>query len=336
MSSGQEMMRAVVQRRYGADPEKVLRIERVPKPVIKDDEVLIRVRAAGVDAGTRLLMTGVPYLMRIAGFGLRGPKAQVPGWAVAGTVEAIGDAVTGLAPGDEVFGTCRGSFAEYAVTRPGRLAPKPASMTFEQAAALPNSATTALQAVRDRAKVRPGQQVLVIGASGGVGSYAVQIAKSLGAEVTGTCRPSKADLVRAIGADHVLDYTSADITAGQQRYDVIIDIAGDRPMARMRRILAPTGTLVITGGTGSALFGGTTRHLRVLLFSAIVGQKVTSFIALERQADLNDIRNLVSSTALSSAIDKAYPLAEAATAIRRLIDGQVRGKVVLSVDPGAL
>jgi len=335
MSADQEKMQAIVQRRYGTDPEKVLRLEQVPKPEMNDDEVLIRVRAAGVDAGTMLLMTGVPYLMRVAGFGLRGPKTQVPGWAVAGVVEAVGKAAFGLRPGDEVFGTCRGSFAQYAVTRPSRLALMPASMTFEQAAALPNSATTALQAVRDRAQVRPGQHVLVIGASGGVGSYAVQIAKSLGAEVTGTCRPAKADLVRAIGADHVLDYTSTDISTGQRRYDVIIDIAGDRPIARMRRILTPTGTLVITGGTGSAWLGGMTRHLRVRIVSAIARQTLTSFIAFERQADLNDIRELADSTALSSAIDRAYPLDDAAAAIRQLIEGRVRGKVVISVDAGA-
>jgi NADPH:quinone reductase-like Zn-dependent oxidoreductase len=335
MSAGHETMQAVVQHRYGTDPEKLLQVEQVPKPVMKDDEVLIRVRAAGVDAGTLVMMTGLPYLTRFVGFGLLRPKAPVPGWAVAGTVEAVGAAVTGLVPGDDVFGTCRGSFAQYAVTRPGRLARKPASMTFEQAAALPNSATTALQAVRDRGKVRPGQHVLVIGASGGVGSYAVQIAKALGAEVTGACSTAKADLVLAIGADHVLDYTRADITAGPQRYDVIIDIAGDRPLARMRRILAPSGTLVLTGGKGSAWLGPMTRNLRAQLLSAIARQKLTSFIAFERQADLNDIRDLAASAALSPAIDRAYPLAEAAAAMRQLIDGQVRGKVVVSVDPGA-
>ena len=327
----QEMMQAIVQRRYGTAPEDVLRLERIARPAAKDDEVLVRVRAAGVDRGTWHLMTGAPYLMRILGFGLRGPKIGVPGWAVAGTVEAVGAKVTGLAPGDEVFGTCHGSFAEYATARPGRLAPKPARLTFEQAAAMPNSATTALHALRDQAKLRPGQHVLVVGASGGVGTFAVQIAKAFGAEVTGACRTAKTDLVRAIGADHVLDYTREDITAGPHRYDVIIDIAGDRRLAHLRRVLAPTGTLVAVGGDGGAWLGGLGRNLKAHLLSPFVRQKVTGFITPQRRADLMTLRDLADSGAVTPAIDRAYPLSQAAAAVRHLADGHVRGKVVITI-----
>src|SRR5215469_1081467 len=261
-AAGQLMMQAIVQRRYGTAPENLLRLEQIARPAMNDDEVLVRVRAAGVDRGTVHLMTGTPYVMRILGFGLRGPKSPVPGWAVAGTVEAVGAKVTGLEPGDEVFGTCRGSFAQYAAAKAGRLAPKPSSLTFEQAAAMPGSATTALQALRDKARLLPGQHVLIIGASGGVGTFAVQLAKAFGAEVTGACRTGKMDLVRALGADHVLDYTREDLAAGPHRYDVIIDIGGNRRLAHLRRVLAPKGTLVITGGEGGdAMLGGIGRNL---------------------------------------------------------------------------
>jgi NADPH:quinone reductase-like Zn-dependent oxidoreductase len=323
------LMDAITQRRYGAAPEELLRLEQVPRPAPKDGEVLIRVRAAGIDAGTAHLMAGSPYVMRLA-TGLRKPKALVPGWAVAGTIEAAGAKVTGLAPGDAVFGTCHGSFAQYATARPGQLAPKPESLTFEQAAAMPNSATTALQAVRDRGKVRPGQHVLVIGASGGVGSFAVQIAKALGAEVTGACRTSKTGLVRAIGADHVLDYTRQDITDGQQRYDVIIDIGGNRPLSHLRRALTPTGTLVATGGDIGRLLG-VERNLRTHLLSPFVRQRLTAFIALPRRADLVDLAGLADSGAVTPAIDQAYPLGQAAAAMRHFVDGRARGKVVIAI-----
>jgi NADPH:quinone reductase-like Zn-dependent oxidoreductase len=331
-AAGQVMMQAIVQRRYGTAPEDVLRLERIARPAMNDDGVLIRVRAAGVDRGTVHLMTGTPHLMRILGFGLRAPKSPVPGWAVAGTVEAVGTKVTGLEPGDEVFGTCRGSFAQYAAARAGRLAAKPTSLTFEQAAAMPGSATTALQALRDKAKQRPGQHVLIIGASGGVGTFAVQLAKAFGAEVTGVCRTGKTDLVRALGADHVLDYTREDLTAGRHRYDVIVDIGGNRRLADLRRALAPTGTLVITGGEdGGALLGGIGRNLHAQLLSPFVSQKLTAFVARERRADLLTLRDMADSGAVTPAIDRSYPLSEAAAAIRHLIDGHARGKVVISV-----
>src|SRR6516165_5155581 len=260
--ASQAMMQAIVQRRYGTAPEDVLRLEQIARPAVKAGEVLVHVRAASVDRGTWHLMAGIPYLMRIIGFGLRGPKTSIPGWAVAGTVEAVGQDVTGLAPGDEVFGTAQGSFAQYAAARASRLAPK--------------------QAVRDHANLRPGQHVLVIGASGGVGTFAVQIAKALGAEVTGVCSTAKTDLVRAVGAGHVIDYTREDPVAGRHRYDVIIDIGGNRRLAHLRRALAPRGTLVITGGEGGRWLGGIGRNLRAQLLSPFVSQKLTAFVARQR------------------------------------------------------
>src|SRR5215469_10394122 len=312
-AAGQDTMQAIVQRRYGTVPEDLFLLEQIAKPAAGPGEVLVRVRAAGVDRGTWHLMTGLPYLARAVGFGLRAPKFPVPGWAVAGTVEAVGAGVTGLEPGNEVFGTCRGSFAEYVATRASRLAPKPASLTFEQAAALPGSATTALQAVRDQAKLRPGQHALVIGASGGVGTFAVQIAKAFGAEVTGVCSTAKTDLVRAVGADHVVDYTREDPTAGSHRYDVVIDIGGNRRLAQLRRALTPRGTLVITGGEESGRWlGGIGRNLRAQLLSVFVRQKLTAFIARQRSADLMTLRDLAGSGAITSAIDRTYPLGQAA------------------------
>ncbi|HEY9242513.1 MAG TPA: NAD(P)-dependent alcohol dehydrogenase [Streptosporangiaceae bacterium] len=331
-AAGQVMMQAIVQDRYGTRPADVLRLGQIAKPAPAPGEVLIRVRAAGVDRGTWHLMTGTPYAMRIMGFGLRAPATPVPGWAVAGTVEAAGPDVTGLQPGDAVFGTCRGSFAEYATARPGRLAAKPASLTFEQAAALPGSATTALQAVRDQARVQPGQQVLVIGASGGVGTFAVQLAKAAGAEVTGACRTAKTDLVRAVGADHVVDYTREDPTAGERRYDVVIDIGGNRPVRQLRRVLVPRGTLVITGGeNGGPWLGGMGRNLRAQLLSPFVSQRLTAFVARDRRDDLLTLAGLASSGAVTPAIEMAYPLSQAAAALQHLADGHVRGKVVISV-----
>jgi len=329
-TAGQVMMQAIVQRRYGTAPEDVLRLEQIARPAIKADEVLVRVRAASVDRGTWHLMTGMPYLMRIMGFGLRGPKNPVPGVAVAGTVEAVGRDVTGLAPGDEVFGTGTGCFAQYATARASRLAPKPAGLTFDQAAAVPVSANTALQAIRDHAKVRPGQHVLVIGASGGVGTFAVQIAKAFGAEVTGVSSTAKTDLVRAVGADHVIDYTREDPVAGTHRYDAIIDIGGNRRLAELRRALAPKGTLVITGGEdGDRWLGGIGRNIRAQLLSLFVSQKLTAFIARQRHADLMTLRDLAGSGVITPAIDRVYPLSQAAAAVRHLADGRARGKVVI-------
>ena len=228
-TTGKTTMQAITQDRYG-EAEDVLRLEEIARPAIGEEEVLLRVHAAGVDRGVWHLMTGLPYPVRLAGYGIRAPKTPVRGREVAGRVEATGPAVTALHVGDEVFGIADGSFAEYASARPGKLAPKPANLTFAQAAAVPVSALTALQAVRDRGHVQAGQKVLVIGASGGVGTFAVQIAKAAGAEVTGVGSTAKLDMVRTLGADHVIDYTRDDITAGGHRYDLILDTGGNRPL----------------------------------------------------------------------------------------------------------
>jgi NADPH:quinone reductase-like Zn-dependent oxidoreductase len=241
-------MKAIVQDSYGS--ADVLELREVERPEVGDDDLLLSVHAAGVDPGVWHLMTGLPYLVRVMGFGLRAPRTRVRGGDVAGRVEAFGRNVKGFRAGDEVFGVCDGSFAEYASAREEKLAPKPANLTFSQAAAVPTSASTALQGLRDGGGVQAGQKVLVIGAAGGVGSFAVQIARALGAEVAGVCSPTKVDLVRSLGAERVIDYTREDFAEGGQRYDVILDTAGNRPLSRLRRALAPRGTLVIVGGEG--------------------------------------------------------------------------------------
>jgi NADPH:quinone reductase-like Zn-dependent oxidoreductase len=327
----QRTMAAVVQAAYGVDPEPTLQYGETPRPVIDADEVLVRVRAASVDRGTWHVMSGQPYLMRVAGFGLRAPKALNPGRCLAGTVEAVGSAVTGFAPGDEVYGTSTGSFAEYCAVRPGKLAAKPANLSFEQAAALPVSAVTALQAVRDHGRVQAGQRVLVTGASGGVGTFAVQIAKAFGAEVTAVCSAGKADLVRSLGADHVLDYAAHDYTRGEERYDVILDIAGNRRLSDIRRVLTPHGVLVLVGGeSGGRWTGGVGRLVYARLLSMSVRQTLRSFVASENAADLDALRDLVESGQLTPAIDRAFPLAEVPAAIRWMLDGRARGKVVIT------
>jgi NADPH:quinone reductase-like Zn-dependent oxidoreductase len=323
-------MQAIMQNRYGTVPEDVMRLDQVARPGIGDDEVLIQVRAAAVDRGTWHVMAGQPYLMRLLGFGFRGPRNRVPGLDVAGTVVAVGPAVTRFAVGDEVFGIARGSFAEYAAAREGTLARKPAALNFEQAAAVAVSGLTALQGLRDAGRIKPGQKVLVIGASGGVGSYAVQLAKYFGAEVTGVCGTAKADLVRSIGADHVIDYTRADFADGQRHYDLILDIGGNSRLSRLRRALAPRGTLVIVGGEG-AQWTGVGRQLRALALSALIRQRLTMFVSRHRQADLDTLRLLTEGGQIVPVVDRTYPLAEAPLAIRRLSAGQARGKIVITV-----
>ena len=324
-------MRAIVQDAYGVAPEEVLRVDDIARPAISDDEVLVRVAATSVDRGTWHVMAGLPYLMRAAGFGVRAPKATNPGRCFAGTVESVGKGVTGFVPGDDVFGTSEGSFAEYVSATPGKLAPKPASLSFEQAAVVPISGVTALQAVRDRAQVTAGEKVLIIGASGGVGSFAVQIAKAFGAEVTGVCGPAKLDFVRGIGADHVVDYSREDFAGGDRRYDVILDIGGSSPLSRLRRALTPRGRLVIVGGmTDGRWFGGIDRQLRATLLSPLVGQKLGSLMASENSEDLLALRELIDAGKVAPAIDRAFPLAEVPAAIRYLLKGQVRGKVVIT------
>jgi NADPH:quinone reductase-like Zn-dependent oxidoreductase len=320
---------AIVQDRYGA--ADVLRLARIAMPEIADNEVLLKVHAAGLDRGAWHLMTGRPYLMRLV-LGFRGPRNPVLGREVAGTVIAVGSAVTRFAAGDEVFGIGRGTFAEHAAARADKLARKPANITFEQAAVTAVSALTALQALTDVGRVEPGQKVLVIGASGGVGSYAVQLAKAFGAQVTGVCSTPKLELVRSLGADQVIDYTRDDFADGDRRYDLILDIAGNPSLARLRRALTPTGTAVIVGGEdGDSLTGGMGRQLRALALSRFVGHRLTSILCKERSSDLERLTDLIEAGKVTPSIDRTYPLDRASEAMRHLDAGQARGKVAITV-----
>jgi len=277
-------------------------------------------------------MTGLPYPIRLAGYGLRAPKNPVIGSDVAGVVEAVGNNVTRFQPGDEVFGIGKGSYAEYVCAREDKLAPRPANLTFEQAAVVAISGLTALQGLRDHGRVESGQEVLVIGASGGVGTFAVQIAKAFGAHVTGVCSTTKVDMVRSIGADHVIDYTRDDFAEGDQRYDLILDIGGNSSLSRLRRALAPRGTLVITGGeTDGRWLGGTDRQIRALVLSRFVGQKLSTFISSENHEDMIVLKDLIESGKVAPVIDRTYPLSEVPKAIRYLEEGHAQGKVVITV-----
>jgi NADPH:quinone reductase-like Zn-dependent oxidoreductase len=322
-------MKAVVQDRYGdAD---VLAVREIDDPVPAEDEVLIRVRAAGVDPGAWHLMTGRPYLVRL-GFGLRAPKVQVRGRDVAGTVETVGRDVTGFTPGEDVYGTVEGSFAELACASETSYAPKPANLTFVQAAAVPISGMTALVAVRDRAHVQRDQRVLIVGAGGGVGSFAVQLAAGLGAHVTGVCSTSKIELVRGIGADDVIDYTVDDFTDGTRQFDVVIDTAGRRPLSRLRRALAADGVLVIVGGEGGGPWlGGFQRQLGAPFRSIGRKQKLIGLMYRETRELLVALTDLIEAGTVVPVIDRTYPLEQAADSIRHLEQGHVAGKVVLTV-----
>jgi NADPH:quinone reductase-like Zn-dependent oxidoreductase len=308
-----------------------LRLADIDQPVAGEVDVLVHVHAAGVDQGVWHLMTGTPYAMRLAGFGIRAPKNALLGYDVAGRIEAVGAQVTEFRPGQEVFGTCRGSFAEYAVARADRLLPKPGNVTFEQAAVVPISGFAALQAVREQGGVRSGQRVLIIGAGGGVGTFAVQIAKADGAEVTGVCSASKAELVRSIGADHVIDYTREDFVDGRNRYDVILDIAGNRSLSELRRALTPRGTLVIVGGEDAGKWLGIRRQLRAAALSPFVRQKLGFFISKERPEDLEELRKLLEAGTIRPVVDKTFPLEEVPAAIQYLRDGRARGKIVVVI-----
>jgi NADPH:quinone reductase-like Zn-dependent oxidoreductase len=289
------------------------------------------VHAASVDRGTWHVMAGLPYPIRLAGFGLRRPKYRNPGRNLAGTVEAVGASVTACNPGDAVFGIGEASFAEYAIARSDKLASKPANLSFDQAAAVPVSALTALQAVRDHGHVQTGHQVLIVGASGGVGTFAVQIAKAFGAEVTGVCSTAKLDAVRALGADHVVDYTTDDFADAEHRYDVVLDIGGNRRLSHLRRALTRQGRLVIVGGeTDGRWLGGVDRQVRAVLLSPFVSQKLGTFVASENADDLIILRELIEAGTLAPAIDRSYPLSEVPAALRYLLDGHAQGKVVIS------
>jgi NADPH:quinone reductase-like Zn-dependent oxidoreductase len=323
-------MKAIVQDTYGETD--VLKFRDIDKPAIADDEVLVRVHAAGVDRGVWHLMTGLAYPIRLAGYGLRAPKTPVPGMDLAGVVEAVGANVTRFRPGDEVFGIGKGAFAEYARAPENKLAPKPASLTFEQAAAVGISGSTALQAVRDHGQVKPGQKVLIIGASGGVGTFAVQLAKAFGAEVTAVASTAKVDLVRSLGADHVIDYTRDDFANGPQRYDVIIDIGGNSSLSRLRHALTPTGTVVITGGeTSGKWIGGYDRQLRAAVLSRFVAQNLKTFVNKEKAEYLITLTELIESGKVTPVVDRTYPLTDAPEAIRYLEDGRARGKLVITI-----
>jgi NADPH:quinone reductase-like Zn-dependent oxidoreductase len=328
-STSARTMKAIARDRYGS--ADVLDVRDVEVPGIGDDEVLVRVRAAGLDRGAWHVMAGLPYLIRIAGYGVRRPKAAGLGQELAGVVEAVGAKVTGLQPGEAVFGACGASFAEYAVARPDKLARMPANLSFEQAAAVPISAVTALQALRDRGRVQAGRQVLIVGASGGVGTFAVQIAKAFGGDVTGVCSTAKADLVRSIGADRVIDYAEAGIADDGRRYDVILDIGGNRPLSELRRALARDGTLVIVGGEGGGrVTGGIDRQLRAIALSPFVRQRLGTFVAKPNSADLDTLRALIETGEVTPVVDRVVALDEVPDAIRDLAAGRVRGKIVVA------
>lgn len=321
-------MKAIVQHRYGeAD---ALSSAEMARPGFGDQDVLVRVVAAGVDRGALHFMTGRPYLMRL-GTGLRSPRQNVPGLSFAGRVEAVGKDVSRFRPGDEVYGAAKGTYAEYVAAPAGKVALKPATLTFEQAAALPYAAFAAVQAVRDHGRVRPGDQVLVVGAAGAVGSIAVQMAKQLGAEVTGVCGTRSLELTRSLGADHVVDYTREDFAAGSRRYDVIVDVFGRTPVGRLRRALTPRGCLVIVGGEGGRWIGGIQRQLGAAMLSPFVRQRLVTFIAKEDAETLAAINDLLAAGSIAPVLDRSYPLDEAGAAIRRLQAGSGAGRVVLTV-----
>jgi NADPH:quinone reductase-like Zn-dependent oxidoreductase len=328
-ATAERTMQAIVQDTYGnAD---VLHLARIARPEIADNEVLVRARAAGLDRGTWHMMTGLAYPIRLVS-GLRGPKNPVPGLDVAGTVVEVGSAVTRFSPGDEVFGISRGSFAEYAAAREDKLARKPANLSFEQAAVVPVSAITALRALTNSGRVEPGQKVLITGASGGVGSYAVQLAKAFGAEVTGVCSTAKVDLVRSLGADHVIDYTRDDFADGAHHYDLILDIAGNPSLARLRRALTPTGTAVLVGGEeGGNVTGGLGRQLRAMVVSPFIRQRLAMAFPKEHFSDIERVGDLIEAGKVTPSVDRTYPLEQAPEAMRHLVAGMVRGKVAITI-----
>jgi NADPH:quinone reductase-like Zn-dependent oxidoreductase len=333
IETGEPHMKAVVYTHYG--PPDVLEIRDIKKPVPNDDQVLVKVHAAAVNPYDWHFIRGTPYVMRLMMGGLRKPKEPRVGVDYAGTVEAVGKNVTQFKPGDEVFGNRDGAFAEYLCVRADRaIALKPANMTFEQAAAVPVAAITALQGLRNEGKVQSGQKVLINGASGGVGTFAVQIAKAFGAEVTGVCSTRNVDLVRSIGADHVVDYTKEDFTKSGQRYDVILDNVGTQPLSGFRRVLRPNGICVMIGGGGpndGKWVGPTARPLKAKLMSPFISQKMSMMMARSNKDDLTILANLMQSGKVTPVIDRTYPLSEIREAVRYVETGRARGKVIITV-----
>jgi NADPH:quinone reductase-like Zn-dependent oxidoreductase len=316
-------MKAIVHTKYG--PPDVLQLKEMEKPTPKDNEILIKVHAASLNAYDWHAMRGKPFLVHLIGFGLLKPKYKTLGADIAGQVEAVGSKVKQFQPGDEVFGCGgHGGFAEYVCVDEKRLVLKPANLTYEEAAAVPMAALTALQALRDKGKIKLGQKVLINGASGGVGTFAVQIAKSFDTEVTGVCRTTKKDVVRSIGADHVIDYTQEDVTKNKQQYDLILDIAAYRSISKYKRILSSCGIYVMAGGSMARMFQ--------LMFMSMTGVKnMKSMLANINQKDLLFILELISAGKVKSIIDKRFPLNETAEALRYLEEGHARGKVVITV-----
>jgi NADPH:quinone reductase-like Zn-dependent oxidoreductase len=326
-------MKAIVYCDYGVAN---LKLEEIEKPLPNDDQILVRVRAASVNPYDWHFVEGTPYVMRAMGVGLRKPKDTRLGVDFAGTVEAVGKNVTQFKPGDEVFGGKGGAFAEYVCPRAaGSVALKPPSVTFEQAASLDIAGVTALQAVRDKGKVQPGQTVLINGASGGVGTFAVQIAKSFGADVTGVCSTRNIDLVRSLGADHVIDYTKEDFTKSDQKYDVILDNVANHSLTDCRRVLKPNGVYVLIGGGGAdeqGLLGGLAKALKAALLTKFVSQKMGMMMADPSNKDLTLLADMMQSGKLKPVIDRTYKLEQVPDAIRYVEQGHARGKVVITVD----
>ena len=321
-------MKAIVQRRFGS-PD-VLRLEEVDTPVPREDEVLVRVGAAAVNIGDWHLLRGIPYVMRL-GLGLRKPRREIPGRDIAGHVEAVGSDVKDFRPGDEVFGWCSGAFAEYVCTSASTLLSKPANLTLEQSAAVGDSAFTALAAVRDQGRAQQGQRILINGASGGVGTFAVQIAKSFGANVTAVCSTRNVDMVQSIGADQVIDYTREDFGQAGQRYDVMLDLVGNRSLSNCRRVLAPRGTYVIVGVRHMGRWLGLNRQIRALVLSPFVRQRMRVFVVKHNREDLRVLKELVEAGRVAPVIDRRYELSETPQALRHQGEGHTRGKIVIAV-----
>jgi len=325
-----QRMKAIVSRCYGS-PE-VLKLEEIAKPTAADDEVLVKVHAASLNPLDWHYMRGRPYIMRMSS-GLGAPTDTRVGVDFAGTVEAVGKNVKRFKPGDEVFGGRSGALAEYVTVREGRaVALKPANLTFEQAASIPLAAVTALQGLRDTGRIQPGHKVLINGASGGVGTFAVQIAKTFGADVTGVCSTRNVELVRSLGADHVIDYTREDFTQSGQRYDLILDNVGNHSLLASRRVLQPNGTLVIVGGPKGDWLGPMARPLKAMIVAPFVSEEFVMIFAELNQQDLNVLGDLMRAGKVTPVIDRRYTLAEVPTAIGYLEEGRARGKVVVSLE----